>query len=54
VRRDDEGRVLSDTRTRDALPESGATFWISARPPHSVENVDASEIRLLNVELKRA
>jgi hypothetical protein len=52
VRRDDEGRVLSDTRVEAAPPGTGATFWLTARPPHSVENVDQSEIRLLNVELK--
>ena len=52
VRRDDEGSVLSDTRAADAPPEPGAIVWITARPPHTVENVDNSEIRLLNVELK--
>jgi len=52
VRRDGDGRVLSDTRVADAPPELGATFWLTVRQPHSVENVDDSEIRLLNVELK--
>jgi len=53
VRRDDAGRVLGDTRATDTLPEPGAVVWIAAMPPHTVENVDSSEIRLLNVELKR-
>lgn len=53
VRRDDEGRVLSDTRATDTLPEPGTTVWLAAMPPHTVENTDSSEIRLLNVELKR-
>ena len=53
VRRDDAGRVLSDTRATDTLPEQGAVIWIAAMSPHTVENVDSSEIRLLNVELKR-
>jgi len=52
VRHDDKGGVISDTRTADAPPEPGTTMWLSARPPHTVENVDHSEIRLLNVELK--
>ena len=54
VRRDDEGRVIGDTRTADSPPEPGTTLWLTARPPHTVESVDDSEIRLLNVELKTA
>ncbi|MGZ4334633.1 MAG: cupin domain-containing protein [Gaiellaceae bacterium] len=54
VRRDDEGRVLTDTRATDALPEPGTAFWTPALPPHTVENVDSSEIHLLNIELKHA
>ena len=53
VRRDDAGSVLSDTRATGTLPEPGTAVWIAAMPPHTVENVDSSEIRLLNVELKR-
>ena len=53
VRRDDEGSVISDTRTAAAPPEPGTTMWLTARPPHTVENVGDSEIRLLNVELKK-
>jgi hypothetical protein len=53
VRRDDAGRVLADTRTTDGPPEPGAVLWVGPMAPHTVENVDSSEIRLLNVELKR-
>jgi len=53
VRRDHEGRVLTDTRGADALPQPGSAFWTAAMPPHSVENVGSSEIRMLNIELKR-
>jgi hypothetical protein len=53
VRRDDEGRVLTDTRASGTPPETGTTVWVAPMPPHSVENVDSTEIRLLNVELKR-
>ena len=52
VRRDDRGTVLGDTRATGTLPEQGAVIWIAAMPPHTVENVDDSTIRLLNVELK--
>jgi len=52
VRRDDEGRVLGDTRAGNAVPATGIALWTAAMPPHTVENVDGSEIRLLNIELK--
>jgi len=54
VRRDGEENVLSDTRASGALPEPGAAIWTAAMPPHSLENVDSSEIRMINVELKRS
>jgi quercetin dioxygenase-like cupin family protein len=53
VRRDGEGSVLTDTRAADTLPEPGTVVRTAALPPHIFENVDSSEIRLLNVELKR-
>lgn len=54
VRRDADGNVLLDTRLAGARPESGVAFWTAALPPHTVENVGGSEIRLLNFELKRS
>jgi quercetin dioxygenase-like cupin family protein len=52
VRRDGDGNILLDTRTlpHDAQPPPVA--WIPPLPPHSVENVGQSEIRLFTVELK--
>jgi hypothetical protein len=50
VRRDHEGAVLTDSRGR---PEPGAAVWTAPMPPHTVENVGDSEIRLAIVELKR-
>lgn len=52
VRRDDEGSVLVDTRATDTLLEPGTAVWTAALPPHTFENVDGSEIRVLNIELK--
>jgi hypothetical protein len=53
VRRDGEGAVLVDTREAgDAFPESGTALWSDAQPPHTLENVDTSEIRVISVELK--
>jgi quercetin dioxygenase-like cupin family protein len=54
VRRDDEGNVLGDTRATNTVPEQGTAISIPAMSPHTVENVDSSEIRMLNIELKHA
>lgn len=49
IRRDDEGKMLFDSRTVSTAP--GAAF-LENLPPHSVENVGETEIRLISVELK--
>jgi len=52
VRRDAAGTVLVDTRTGGALPAPGTAIWSGSLPPHTLENVDASEIHVIGVELK--
>jgi quercetin dioxygenase-like cupin family protein len=52
VRRDGEGTVLVDTRQAGPLPQSGTALWSGALPPHTLENVDTSEIHVIGVELK--
>ena len=52
VRRDGEGGLLTDTRAAGTPPAQGSAVWTAPMPPHTVENVGDSEIRLLNVELK--
>ena len=52
VRRDHEGRLLTDTRSEGAPANTGTAAWVPPMPPHTVENVDSTEIRLLNIELK--
>jgi len=54
VRRDADGNVLVDTRDGGSLPESGSAIWIDPLPPHSLQNVDTSEIHLVALELKSA
>ena len=53
VRRDVDGRVLLDSRTGGELLQTGSAIWVGQMPPHTVENVGESTIRLLTVELKR-
>ncbi|MBZ5645417.1 MAG: hypothetical protein LAO19_21870 [Acidobacteriia bacterium] len=52
IRRDGQGRVLFDSRKIGSLPKTPAIEWLGPLPPHSVENVGASDVHLLTVELK--
>ena len=52
VRRDADGNVLFDTRTAKAEPRVSDVLWSDAFPPHSLENVGDSELRVIMVEVK--
>jgi hypothetical protein len=52
VRRDGARTVLVDSRAAGALPKPGAALWSAALPPHTLENIDTTEIRVIGVELK--
>lgn len=52
VRRDAEGAILVDTRRSSSLPQPGSALWSDALPPHTLENVDSSEIHIIGLELK--
>ena len=52
VRRDGDGTVLVDTREGGALPQPGTAIWSGSLHPHTLENVDTSEIHVIGVELK--
>jgi mannose-6-phosphate isomerase-like protein (cupin superfamily) len=51
IRRNAEGKVLADSRERAAI-EPGAGLWIDPLPPHSVENVGTTELRIVAIEVK--
>lgn len=53
VRRDGDGSVLVDTRGGEPLAP-GTAVVTDPLPPHTLENVSETEIRVLAVELKRA
>lgn len=53
VRRDQHGAVLLDTRGQAPPAPLPAIAWSEPLPPHSVENVGNSIIRIIGVELKR-
>jgi hypothetical protein len=52
VRRDGDGMVLRDSRDGGVVPQPGTAVWGEALPPHTLENVDTSEIRVIGFELK--
>jgi hypothetical protein len=52
VRRDAEGRVQVDTRSRPAPATLPAVMWGDALPPHTLENVGDRELHVISVELK--
>ena len=52
IRRDGQGEFLLDTRATPFPVPRPAAEWLPPLPPHSVENVGTTEIRLLTVEAK--
>jgi len=44
--------LLVDTREGGPLPQPGTALWSGSLPPHTLENVDTSEIPVIGVELK--
>ena len=52
IRRDGEGAVLLDTRSASRPPQSPETLWSEPLPPHSIENVGETDLRVIMVELK--
>jgi hypothetical protein len=53
IRRDEQGKLLLDTRVTPFPTPRPAVEWLPPMPPHSVENVGTDDIRLFSVELKR-
>ena len=52
VRRDAEGRVTMDSRNAPA-PPPGAALWSDPLPPHTLENVGDSTLRVIAIEQKQ-
>jgi quercetin dioxygenase-like cupin family protein len=53
VRRDGDGSLVVDSRSRPMAPE-GSALWVGPLGPHTVENVGETELRVISVELKNA
>ena len=50
-RRDGAGSILVDSRM-GGEPAEGGAVWSAPLPPHTLENVGESELRVISVELK--
>ena len=53
VRRDSDGNILVDSRTKDASFE-GQALWSAPLHLHTLENVGQKELRAISVEMKGA
>jgi hypothetical protein len=53
VRRDAEGNTVVDSRITGKVPAQSAV-WSGPLPPHTLQNVGDSELRVISVELKNA
>src|SRR5258706_16007764 len=53
VRRNGEGTTEADSRIAGQRPNESA-LWSAPLPPHTLENVAESELRVISVELKRS
>jgi hypothetical protein len=52
IRRDGDGNVLFDSRTRPAPPAAPFVQWSEPLPPHTLENIGNADLHILSVELK--
>jgi hypothetical protein len=52
VRRDAMGEIVFDSRTVSSLAKSPQALWSEALGPHSLENVGASDLHVISVEMK--
>jgi mannose-6-phosphate isomerase-like protein (cupin superfamily) len=52
VRYDGDGGVALDTRAGAGPPRPETTLWSGPLPPHSLENVGETELRVIMVEVK--
>jgi len=52
IRRDADGAVLVDTRSSGSVMNAPTVLWSKPLPPHSLENVGRTPMRVVSVELK--
>ncbi|HUX44696.1 MAG TPA: hypothetical protein VMV57_08110 [Terracidiphilus sp.] len=51
VRRNGDGKTLVDSRQTGRIA-AGSAVWSAPLPPHTLENVGTTELRVISVEIK--
>lgn len=52
IRRDDHGQIMVESQKVEALQNPPPVLWGAALPPHTLENIGSTELRIIAVELK--
>lgn len=52
IRYDDQGKIMVESQKVEALQNPPSILWGEALPPHSLENIGETELRIIAVELK--
>jgi len=52
IRRDASGTVVADSRVRPDVLKAGSAVWSPPLEPHTLENVGATPIHVISVEIK--
>ena len=52
IRYDDQGQIMVESQKVESLQNPPSILWSEPLPPHSLENVDDTELRIIAVELK--
>ena len=52
VRFDGEGKTTLDSRSSGVMVDPGSAMWLPPLEPHAVQNVGATEVRAIVVEIK--
>lgn len=52
IRYDPDGKVLFDSRSLDKPPEISSAIWSEPLPPHHLENIGTTDLKVLTIEIK--
>lgn len=52
LRRDEHDNITFDSKAAGVSFVSGESFWMDPLPPHTLENVGATSVHIITVELK--
>ncbi len=53
IRRDEQDRVIVDSRAMSPRPAPGDALWLPPLQPHSIENIGEADLHIIAVEIKQ-